>query len=181
MKNNYDDYSWSFLAASPSFGGAFFEEAVILLLEDSERGSFGVIVNKPIGKTIGELGGKFENELNNVEVFEGGPISPERISLAVCCDNPNNESSFSFGATPEKALEIMKKNESARVAAFAGYAEWSPHQLQREINEGIWVVSNAEIDYLFELPPSEIWKQIILKEMPQFQDLERPQNTPELN
>ncbi len=181
MKSEYSDYSWTFLAASPSFSGPFFEESVILLLEDSENGSFGVIVNKPTGKTIGDLGGKFDNELANIEVFEGGPIATDRLSLAICCDNGKDEAAFSFGITPEKALDIMQANDNARIAAFSGYAQWEAKQLHREINEGTWVVSSVDIGLVFDTPPSEIWKQILLKEMPQFESLEPPKNIPDFN
>ncbi len=181
MKSTYSDYSWTFLAASPSFSGPFFEESVILLLEDSENGSFGIIVNKPTGKTIGEMGGKFDNELANIEVFDGGPLCTDKISLALCCDNGKNEAAFSFGAPPEKILEIMRVDENARVAAFSGYAQWAPKQLHREIEEGTWVLSNVDIGLVFDTPPSELWKQILLKEIPHFQSLTPPKNTPDFN
>lgn len=51
MRNFYNDISWSFLISSPSHTGDFFEEAVILLLEDNEDGAFGIAINKPRGKS----------------------------------------------------------------------------------------------------------------------------------
>mgnify|MGYP002545957194 CR=1 FL=1 len=45
MRNFYNDISWSFLISSPSHTGDFFEEAVILLLEDNEDGAFGIAIN----------------------------------------------------------------------------------------------------------------------------------------
>lgn len=181
MKSIYNDLSWSFLVASPSFSGPFFEEAVILLLEDNEDGSFGVIVNKPTGKTLGELGSEFENELACVEVFDGGPVSPEHVSLAICSESGKNEGAFSFGVPPEKVLEILKKDSTAKIAAFAGYTGWGPNQLQGEINEGTWIVSNADIDAMLSLSSKELWKHAILKEMKQFEGLQEPENPPELN
>ena len=53
MRNFYNDISWSFLISSPSHTGDFFEEAVILLLEDNEDGAFGIAINKPRGKKLG--------------------------------------------------------------------------------------------------------------------------------
>ena len=54
MRNYYDDISWSFLISSPSHSGDFFEESVVLLLEDNEDGAFGIAINKPGGKKLGE-------------------------------------------------------------------------------------------------------------------------------
>ena len=170
-----------FASSCPVFPTPFFEEAVILLLEDNEDGSFGVIVNKPTGKTLGELGSEFENELACVEVFDGGPVSPEHVSLAICSESGKNEGAFSFGVPPEKALEILKKDSTAKIAAFAGYTGWGPNQLQGEINEGTWIVSNADIDAMLSLSSKELWKHAILKEMKQFEGLQEPENPPELN
>ncbi len=182
MKSTYHDYSWSFLAASPSFAGAYFEEAVILLLEDNEDGSFGVIMNKSLGKTLGELNESFiGTDLENVEVFDGGPIAKEKISIAVCYDEGKDEGAFSFGIPPEKAIGIIKKNDNAKVAAFAGYAGWTANQLQSEISEGTWIVSNADVNVLFEVSNGELWKYLVKRESPQFEDLTPPKNSPDLN
>lgn len=181
MENAFRDYSWNFLAADPDFSDFFFDESVVLLLEDSETGTLGVIVNKPMGKTLGEFGTEFCGELSSVEVFEGGPVSPERISLAVYCDNGGTEGSFSFGIPPEKALEMLEKNSGARIAAFAGCASWAPGQLQAELNEGIWLVSTADAREIFSTPTEDIWKKIVLEKMPKFSGLEPPKNPPDLN
>ena len=71
MRKIYDDKSWSFLIASPAFSGPVFEESVVLLLEDNEDGSFGIIINKSSRKTLGELNADFlSTDLADVEVFE---------------------------------------------------------------------------------------------------------------
>ena len=102
MQSSYSDYSWSFLVAAPSFSGAFFEESVVLLLEDGEDGSFGVIINKSEGKTLGDINPDFAGTpLENVEVFDGGPIAKDRVSLAICYDDGKEDGAFSFGITPE--------------------------------------------------------------------------------
>ena len=182
MKSAYDDYSWSFLAASPSFAGAFFEESVVLLLEDNEDGSFGVIMNKPLDKTLGELNPDFrDSELGEIDVFDGGPIAKERVSLAVCYDDGKNDGAFSFGIPPEKALDIIKKNPNAKVAAFAGYSGWGPNQLKAEITEGTWIVSYADVNVIFDVPNPDLWKTLVLRARPEFGALEEPKNNPSEN
>ena len=78
MKSEKTDRTWSFLAASPALNDISFEESVVLLLEDNEENSFGVIINKPIGKTLGEIEAKFEFSLRHYRrkgrrVFGGLP------------------------------------------------------------------------------------------------------------
>ena len=139
MRNYYDDISWSFLISSPSHSGDFFEESVVLLLEDNEDGAFGIAINKPGGKKLGEI-------------FDGGPVGKETVSIAVCSRGGECEcgGSFSFGTTTQNAIEEISNNPDAKVAAFSGYSGWAPKQLQSEISEGEWIVSNADIGAIFE-------------------------------
>ena len=182
MQSSYSDYSWSFLVAAPSFSGAFFEESVVLLLEDGEDGSFGVIINKSEGKTLGDINPDFVGTpLENVEVFDGGPIAKDRVSLAICYDDGKEDGAFSFGITPEKTLELLGKIPDAKIAAFSGYSGWGANQLKAEIAEGTWIVSNADVNVIFETPESELWKELLLRECPQFGALEEPRNSPTLN
>ena len=175
MRKIYDDKSWSFLIASPAFSGPVFEESVVLLLEDNEDGSFGIIINKSSRKTLGELNADFlSTDLADVEVFEGGPISKDRISLALCTGEDGAEGSFTFGVSPEKAREVLDKHPTAKIGAFAGYAGWEAGQFQMEINGGTWIVCNADINLMFDVPPEEIWEELLLRECPQFEKLPPP-------
>jgi len=186
MRKFYDDKSWSFLIASPSFSGPIFEETVILLLEDNEDGAFGIIINKTLGKTLGELNADFiSSDLSEVEVFDGGPLVKDRISLALCTGNKGDDDAidgaFAFGVTPEKARETLAKNPDSKLGAFAGYVGWESGQLQREIDEGIWIVCNADINMMFDVSPEEIWQQLLLQECPKFEKLPTPKTNPSLN
>lgn len=184
MRNHYEDISWSFLIASPSHCGDFFEESVILLLEDNEDGSFGIAINKPSQKKLGDLSDEFSSTfLEEAEIFEGGPVGKDTISLAVCsCEGDDNKGgSFAFGTTPQNAIEEISNNPDAKVAAFSGYSGWGPKQLQNEIEEGEWIVSNADIGMIFEVSPDEIWRTLILKECPEFKLLEKPLSNASLN
>ena len=116
MRNYYDDISWSFLISSPSHSGDFFEESVILLLEDNEDGAFGIAINKPGGKKLGEISPEFESTpLEDVEIFDGGPVGKDTVSLAVCARGGDCEcgGSFSFGTAPQNAIEEISNNPDA--------------------------------------------------------------------
>ena len=122
MRNFYNDISWSFLISSPSHTGDFFEEAVILLLEDNEDGAFGIAINKPRGKKLGDISEEFESTpLEDVEVMDGGPVESGTITLAVCSCEGKCEcgGTFAFGTSPKNAIEEISNNPDAKVAAFA--------------------------------------------------------------
>ncbi len=176
MQKSFDDKSWSFLIAAPSHSGEPFEESVVLILDDNEDGSFGVIVNKPIEKTLGELSVEFANtQLGDTELFDGGPLSKDKLSLAICSNAGNSDDgAFSFGVPPDKAIEILSKDPEAKSLAYLGYSAWAPNQLNQEISEGTWIVANVDIDMLFDCEPEILWRELLLKMFPKYSALERP-------
>jgi len=182
MRNSYNNYSWSFLIASPAFSDGFFEETAVLVLEDNENGSFGVIINKPTSETLAEMNPSFAGTpLESIEVFDGGPLAKDKINLAACSRNGKSEGVFSFGIPPEQAEEILRADADAKIMAYAGYSGWGENQLQNEINEGTWLVSNADIATVLDIDCDEVWKSLALRECPEYRLLEKPSGDPELN
>ncbi len=177
-----EDKSWSFLIASPSHSGDFFEESVILLLQDSEDGAFGIALNKPSGKHLGDISDEFEG-LEEIEIFSGGPVNETAIGIAVCAKNNTDElgGKFVFGAAPKDAIAELSKDPDARAAAFMGYCGWGAGQLKKEIEEGAWIVMNADMELVFDTPPEFLWRELVLREMPEFDALPPPETSPDLN
>lgn len=176
MKKNYEDRSWSFLIASPSFEDPVFEESVILLLEDTKEGSIGVIINLPLEKTLGEIDDEFLKYpiLSQVEVFDGGPVAKNRVSIAVWTDGQDGINDFSFGLTAEKAEKMLSKNPSAKAAAFIGYSGWEENQLNTEIAEGTWLVIPADLESISQFDPFELWEELLISQNPIYQKFPEP-------
>ncbi len=177
MKKSYDEKSWSFLIASPSFEGAVFEESVILLIDDTDDGAFGIILNRPEDKILKNLDASFsESLLGDLEVFEGGPIARENLSFALWMRTDGDEcGKFSFGVKPESVLEALASDPEAKAAAFLGYAGWAAGQLQGEIDEGVWLLSDVDMDFVFSTAPEVLWKEALLRRNPEFRELPLPE------
>ena len=41
---------------------------------------------------------------------------------------------------------------------FCGHSGWSPGQLEKEIENGDWLLQSSKIDLLFNLPAKKIWE-----------------------
>ena len=52
------------------------------------------------------------------------------------------------------------------VRLFAGYAGWSPGQLEAEVAEGSWFVLDALPDDAFDLEPERLWERVLLRQGP---------------
>ena len=47
---------------------------------------------------------------------------------------------------------------------FAGYAGWSPGQLEAEIVTGSWYVVGSESDDVFTGEPDELWRRVLRRQ-----------------
>ena len=52
-------------------------------------------------------------------------------------------------------------NNRLRVKVFAGYAGWSPGQLDDEMKRDTWLVHPASVDLVFYPKPDDLWKLIL--------------------
>ena len=156
--------SGSLLVASPSLNDPHFSRTVVLLSAHSEDdGALGVILNRPVGKTLGEL---FPDHgfagLSEVEVFEGGPVQDDQLVLAAWrWDEDGKMFKMFFGISREKAEDLLDEDGGVVVRGFLGYAGWSAGQLENEIMGLAWMPCPIARSY-FEPPHDEsYWHRML--------------------
>ena len=146
--------------------GSFFHRTVLLVCEHNADGAFGLVLNRTVGKTVGEMiVADLPENLKKCPLFLGGPVQPSALSF-LHTDNFIPEADV----MPDLALghsldELMEIGESFSVAKkvrlFAGYAGWSPGQLEGEMKRKSWLTFPASLDLVFETPPEELWRRIL--------------------
>ena len=73
----------SLLLAHPALNDPNFRRTVILMSTHDSDGAMGVVLNRPLGRRLGELNGDFSlGPLASVPVFRGGPVQTEQMMLA---------------------------------------------------------------------------------------------------
>jgi len=146
---------------------------------DAQEGSFGLIINRPAGRTVAELlPNRDLGALGRVPVFLGGPVATDQLVFA----------SFRWHAETDRlecrphlvideATELLQ-DETTVVRAFVGYAGWSKGQLEGELAQRTWLVRSAALDLLdLERCPT-LWREITITFGPWFQLLaEAPDDT----
>lgn len=154
-----------FLIAMPAMQEGFFAGTLTYICEHNENGALGIVVNRPISLTLGEMFDQVNIALNQPElvkmpVYFGGPVQTERGF--VLHDTPGNwESTLSINnklalTTSKDILEAMGAGQGPRnVIVTLGYAGWDQGQLEHEITENIWLTVPASEHILFDLPPEE--------------------------
>jgi putative transcriptional regulator len=155
-----------FLIAKTMLQDPSFRQTVVLLLQHSPEGAFGLVVNRPTAAK----GMPFP-------VFVGGPCGAEGLLLlhghADWVDNPGEHPrAVAPGIYLGDAASLARvgephANELMRFRMFTGYAGWGPDQLERELTEGAWALVAASGKLLFDTPPAELWNLLLPPALPQ--------------
>lgn len=154
-----------FLIAMPAMQEGVFAGTLTYICEHNDNGALGIVVNRPISLTLGEMFDQVnivldQPKLARMPVHFGGPVQTERGF--VLHDTPGNwESTLHINdklslTTSKDILEAMGEGWGPRnVIVTLGYAGWDQGQLEHEMSENIWLTVPASEHILFELPPDE--------------------------
>jgi putative transcriptional regulator len=160
------------LVATPPLDDPNFDRVVIYVLEHRDDGALGVIINRPTDQELTEPLDRWSDlQSEPASVFLGGPVEPDAlIALAFAnrpVDEPTDELSpvsghlASADLTTDPAF-LRGVVESVRV--FRGYAGWGAGQLEGEIEDGSWLVLDAEPHDVFDAEPDELWRSVIRRQ-----------------
>ena len=141
-----------------------FESTVILICEHDENGAMGLIINKEIKKGVSFSNTENDKELiktlNDNKLFIGGPVLTDRIlflhSLKKIPDSiiVNKEVSVSIDLN---ILELVRNSGDQDYKLFLGHSGWSQGQLEREIENGDWLLQKSINSLIFEKSTDHIW------------------------
>jgi putative transcriptional regulator len=155
------------LVASPSLVDLNFRRTVVLLGEHGEEGAMGVVLNRPSETPVEEAA---EGLAPLVEpgalVHVGGPVSPEAVVVLAEVDDPVVTAELVVGDVGFLRGDLNLEDETVvdvvrRARVFAGYAGWTPGQLEAELETTDWLVEPVLPDDLFAPPDQDIWADII--------------------
>ncbi len=158
------------LLSMPQLTDPNFARTVVLLCEHSEDGAWGLVLNRPTGRRAAQVV-EFTPPASGdsgLEVWVGGPVEPQR-GVIVLPEDPLEEDAFevSLGVFISASAELLRKMiegpsvEKARL--LMGYAGWGPRQLDHELTESAWLISEVTLDIVFDTPPAEMWESAIRK------------------
>jgi putative transcriptional regulator len=154
------------LLDSGQLGGSFFQHTVVLICEHNAEGAFGLVLNRPKGQTVGEvLVANLPEVLKESPVYVGGPVQPAALSFLHTdsfLPESNVMPNLSLGHSIDELTDIGESFSPLRkVKLFAGYAGWSPGQLEDEMKRNAWLTHPASLDLLFDITPEKLWRTIL--------------------
>jgi putative transcriptional regulator len=150
------------LASAPELLDPNFHKTVVYIAEHSPAGALGLVMNRPLGRTLGEVtkGADIEQSLLSLPVYEGGPVKPMSLLFARFVRGAHDERlRCEIVSDPAELAAMSKRGGCLRV--FAGYAGWGEGQLERELGEDSWKVCPPHIAMLEEPVPPALWPAFI--------------------
>ena len=157
-----------FLVAVPQLGDPNFARSVVLMMEHSAEGAFGVVVNRPGRITLGEVGKSQGLTVGagcrGEHVFVGGPVQPERGF--VLHGRPELPESVELvpGLWVSSSIDILTLllgEGSTDWRLCLGFAGWGPGQLENELREGAWLTTPASAAHCLATAPKQAWEAVI--------------------
>jgi putative transcriptional regulator len=146
--------------------GSCFHRTVVLICQHDEQGAFGLMINRPAGSKVGEaLPGNLPETLKLQDLFLGGPVQPQALSY-LHADNflpdANVLPNLNLDHSLDNLIELGESfSPTQQVKVFAGYAGWSPGQLDDEMKRETWVTHPATLDLVFRSDPADLWPTIL--------------------
>lgn len=175
------------LVAMPQVMDPFFHRSVVLLIhQEDEEGSFGVILNRQTAVTVSEILAGLEIEWQGEKTataFFGGPLQPqlgsvlfshagERLEKERGEEPAGGEAEEALSAVTEVApglavshhvadLRRLAQAPPEHLRLFLGYAGWGAGQLLEEILRDDWLLAPVSDELIFAADPDEIWERAV--------------------
>jgi putative transcriptional regulator len=162
-----DSMRGQLLIAGPALLDPNFWRTVVLVIEHSEDGALGLVLNRPSETTVGESVPQLEDLVDlDEQLFVGGPVQPSSVIVLAEFDDPTDAALLAFGdigvlgtgAAPGELAAAVKTGR-----AFVGHTGWGPGQLDAELERSDWIVEPAQRDDAFSVDPAELWSDVLTR------------------
>ena len=145
-----------------------FEKSVIFLCEHDEQGAMGLIINKEVNKesfsvdfsSESDQKIKFADYMANNKLYIGGPVLTNKMLFLHNGDTDNKSLQLNEKISVSSdiiSLISIAKSSNVKHKLFLGHAGWSQGQLEREIENGDWLLQKATPNLIFENEAEHIW------------------------
>lgn len=174
------------LISEPFLRDATFGRSVILLVDHTDEGSMGLVINKQLPLFLNDIIMEFKY-LDEIPLYKGGPIATDTLFyLHTLSDIPGSISIskglYLNGDFDEIKKYILQGNKiSECIRFFLGYSGWDSEQLSNEIRENTWLVSEEEKSYLMKNNIKDMWRKALEKLGSKYETWSRFPQVPTLN
>jgi putative transcriptional regulator len=154
------------LISEPFLADPYFKRTIVLLCEYNKQGSFGFILNKFVNLKIEDLLEGFPAFKTRLSV--GGPVQSnnmyyihthgDKISGAL-----KIKDNVYMGGDFEEMQNLVSTGiiNSNDIRFFIGYSGWDEDQLERELEEKSWFVTDIGANQIMDTAENNLWEAIL--------------------
>lgn len=186
QSNNVLPSRGKILISEPFLCDATFGRSVILLVDHTEEGSMGLVINKRLPIFVNDVISEFKY-IDEIPLHKGGPVATDTLFyLHTLTDIPGalpiRKGLYLNGDFDEIKRYILQGNKvNECIRFFLGYSGWEGNQLSNEIRENTWLVSKEDNAYLMNTNVKDMWKQSLEKLGSKYETWSRFPQVPTLN
>ncbi len=159
------------LLSMPQLMDPNFSHTVVLLCKHSGDGAFGLVLNRPLvttGTVMVHLDPPVTTE-REIQIWIGGPVEPQRSWMLVGGPHEAPEAHDAvqiadrvhLSTSPDLLRRLLEPTPPSNIRLVVGYSGWAPGQLESELSESSWLLSDVDYDIVFNTPPERMWEAAI--------------------
>ncbi|HEY1010097.1 MAG: YqgE/AlgH family protein [Daejeonella sp.] len=174
------------LVSEPFMLDPNFKRSVVLLTEIEEQGAIGFILNQRSNLIVSDL---LPDSSCGLPVFIGGPVANDTLHFIHSCYDKLNSGieirdGIYWGGNFE-ALQVLLSTgqiKSSEIKFFIGYSGWGEEQLDGELEQNSWLVSdkfNSEV--IFVEDEENLWREVVIGLGPKYAHIANFPENPQWN
>ncbi len=175
MKDDDKFLKGQLLVAMPAMTDARFHHAVILICSHDKNGAMGLVLNNPLtGLSFDHMIEHFNiqpkdiESLKKIEVLGGGPVEGARGFVLHKADYHMKDTieitgDISITGTIDVLKEIIAGKGPDPFLFVLGYAGWTAGQLDDELAENAWLVTDPDHALIYDVKPEQKWRMALAK------------------
>lgn len=166
--NNVNPEKGMILISEPFLQDSYFKRSVVLLTEHNENGTLGFVLNNPIDFSLNEILKDFPDMNANISL--GGPVSTSTVHFIhnlgeLIPDSQHVFDDIYWGGDFDEITSMVKTGliNNKQIRFFVGYSSWYPNQLDKELSQNSWVVSELSSSDVICGNDKDMWKLSVKK------------------
>ena len=156
------------LIAGPTLLDPNFWRTVVLVVEHTDEGAFGLVLNRPSETTVGEAVPAARRARRSrraaVHRRSGSALGGDRAGR-VRGPGRRRAAGVRRRRRARRPGPRLRRSVAARArrTPFVGHAGWGPGQLDAELERGDWILEPARREDAFSAEPRELWSSVLTR------------------
>ena len=154
------------LISAPFLKDFYFARSVILMIENNDEGSMGIVLNKSFSNfmTLNEVIPELAS-LPPIPLYKGGPVERKTLFYLHSFSELKDALPLGNGLYVNGDFEQMKRYllcggaTQGYIRFFMGYTGWQKGQLKQEIETNTWIINKDSRLDLLNMNLRDLWKE----------------------